>query len=69
VFAHKPTVLRDNRRTSNDATDTPTSTRNNSITMPPFEEALAAIELREPRDDLVYQEYADWFGVNRVTLA
>jgi hypothetical protein len=37
--------------------------------MPPFEEALAAIELRKPRDDLVYQEYADWFGVNRFMLA
>jgi hypothetical protein len=37
--------------------------------MTPIEEALAAIESREPGDDLVYQEYADWFGVNRVTLA
>jgi hypothetical protein len=69
VFAHGPTVLRNDRRTSNDATDTPTSTCNNSITMTPIEEALAAIESQEPGDDLVYQEYADWFGVNRVTLA
>jgi hypothetical protein len=69
VFAHGPTVLRDDHQTSNDATDTPTSTRNNSITMTPIEEALAAIESRKPGDDLVYQEYADWFGVNRVTLA
>jgi hypothetical protein len=37
--------------------------------MTPTEEALAAIKLREPGDDLVYQEYADWFGVDRVTLA
>jgi hypothetical protein len=37
--------------------------------MTPIEEALAAIELREPGDDLIYQEYAHWFGVNRVTLA
>ncbi|KAF1362225.1 hypothetical protein EJ07DRAFT_108869 [Lizonia empirigonia] len=32
-------------------------------------EAIAAIELRELGDDLVYQEYADWFGVDRCTLA
>ncbi|KAF1350515.1 hypothetical protein EJ07DRAFT_138709 [Lizonia empirigonia] len=32
-------------------------------------EAIAAIESREPGDDLVYQEYADWFGVDRCTLA
>ncbi|KAF1354536.1 hypothetical protein EJ07DRAFT_66651, partial [Lizonia empirigonia] len=32
-------------------------------------EAIAAIELCEPGDDLVYQEYADWFGVDRCTLA
>jgi hypothetical protein len=37
--------------------------------MTPIEEAIAAIELRASGDDLVYQEYADWFGVNRVTLA
>jgi hypothetical protein len=69
VFAHGPTVLCNDCQISNDATDTPTSTRNNSITMTPIEEALAAIESRKPEDDLVYQEYADWFGVNRVTLA
>ncbi|KAF1361892.1 hypothetical protein EJ07DRAFT_109520 [Lizonia empirigonia] len=32
-------------------------------------EAITAIESREPGDDLVYQEYADWFGVDRCTLA
>jgi hypothetical protein len=37
--------------------------------MTPIEEALAAIELREPGDDLTYQEYADWFGVFRSTLS
>jgi hypothetical protein len=68
VFTHRPTVLRNDHQTSNDATDTPTSTRNNSIIMTPNEEALTASELRKPGDDLVYQEYADWFGVNRVTL-
>jgi hypothetical protein len=51
------------------ASYTPTSTRDNLSTMTPIEEALAAIESREPGDDLVYQEYADWFGVSRVTLA
>ncbi|KAF1365592.1 hypothetical protein EJ07DRAFT_58878, partial [Lizonia empirigonia] len=37
--------------------------------MTPIEEAIAAIESRALGDDLVYQEYADWFGVDRVTLA
>ncbi|KAF1353066.1 hypothetical protein EJ07DRAFT_134968 [Lizonia empirigonia] len=37
--------------------------------MDQINEAIAAIESREPGDDLVYQEYADWFGVDRCTLA
>jgi hypothetical protein len=32
--------------------------------MTPIEEALAAIESRELGDDPVYQEYANWFGVD-----
>jgi hypothetical protein len=32
--------------------------------MTPIEEAIAAIESRASGDDIVYQEYADWFGVN-----
>ncbi|KAF2822357.1 hypothetical protein CC86DRAFT_448175 [Ophiobolus disseminans] len=37
--------------------------------MTPIEEAIAAIKSRELGDDLVYQEYADTFGVYRNTLA
>jgi hypothetical protein len=37
--------------------------------MDPIEEAIAAIESRKAGDDLVYQEYATFFNVNRVTLA
>jgi hypothetical protein len=69
VLAHVPTASRADRRTSIDATDTPTSTRDNSTTMTLIEEAIAAIDSRALGDDLVYQEYADWFGVDRVTLA
>jgi hypothetical protein len=64
-----PTVSRAARRTSVEVTYTTTSTRDNFSTMTPIEEALAAIELREPGDDLIYQEYADWFGVSRSTLS
>jgi hypothetical protein len=32
-------------------------------------EAIAAIESRESGEKLVYQSYADYFGVNRRTLA
>jgi hypothetical protein len=64
VLAHVPTGTRADRRTLIKATDTPNSTRDNSTTMTPIEEAIAAIELRASGDDLVCQEYADWFGVN-----
>jgi hypothetical protein len=37
--------------------------------MTPIEEAIGAIESRASEDDLVYQEYGDWFGVDRNTLA
>jgi AraC-like DNA-binding protein len=57
------------RQTSIEATYTTTSTRDNFSTMTLIEEALAAIESREPGDDLIYQEYADWFGVSRSTLS
>jgi hypothetical protein len=63
------TGTRANRQTSIDKTDTSNSTRNDSTTMTPIKEAIAAIELRALGDDLVYQEYADWFGVDWVTLA
>jgi hypothetical protein len=69
VLTHGPTVSRGDRQTLTDATTTPTSTRNNFITMDPINEAIAAINSREPGDKLVYKEYADWFNVNRVTLS
>jgi hypothetical protein len=34
-----------------------------------IDEAVAAIDSRNPEDKLVYQEYADFFGVKRVTLS
>jgi hypothetical protein len=37
--------------------------------MTPIEEAIAAIELRDLVDKLIYQEYADWFSVSRSTLS
>jgi len=37
--------------------------------MDPFDEAIAAIESRDPKEKLVYQDYADFFGVSRTTLA
>ena len=37
--------------------------------MDPFDKAIAAIELRDPKEKLVYQDYADFFGVSRTTLA
>jgi hypothetical protein len=59
VLAHVPTASRANRRTLIEATDTPTSTLDNSTTMTLIEEAIAAIESRALGDNLVYQEYAD----------
>jgi hypothetical protein len=69
VRAHGPPVSRGDRRTSDDATKSPTLTRYNTTNMDPIQEALAAIESRDPGDNLVYQEYADFFGVDRATLA
>jgi hypothetical protein len=60
VLTHGPTASRDDRRTSNYATDTPTSARDNSTTMDPIDEAVAAIESREPGEKLVYQHYANY---------
>ena len=37
--------------------------------MDPFDKAIAAIELRDPKEKLVYQDYADFFDVSRTTLA
>jgi len=34
-----------------------------------IDEAVAAIKSREPGDKVVYQEYADFFGVKRLTLS
>ena len=47
----------------------PSSARNNSTTMAPIDDALAAIEALEPGEKLVYQKIADQFGVDRSTLA
>ena len=47
----------------------PSSTRDNSATMDPSDEAIAAIESRDPKEKLIYQDYADFFGVSRITLA
>jgi AraC-like DNA-binding protein len=33
-----------------------------------IDEAIAAFESRKPGEKLVYQNYADYFGVNRRTL-
>ncbi|KAJ8113922.1 hypothetical protein OPT61_g4067 [Boeremia exigua] len=46
-----------------------TSTRNNSTTMAPIDEALAAIEALGPGEKLVYQKIADQYSVDRSTLA
>jgi len=48
---------------------THTSTRDNSTTMSPIDDALAAIEALELGETLVYQKVADQFGVDRSTLA
>jgi hypothetical protein len=64
VRAHGPPVSRGDRRTSDDATKSPTLTRYNTTNMDPIQEALAAIESRDLGDNLVYQEYADFFGVD-----
>ncbi|KAF2827175.1 hypothetical protein CC86DRAFT_369385 [Ophiobolus disseminans] len=37
--------------------------------MDPIDEAIEAINSREPGDKLVYQEYADFFEVDRSTLS
>jgi hypothetical protein len=37
--------------------------------MAPIDDALAAIEARELGEDIVYQKYADKYGVNRSTLS
>lgn len=49
-----PPVARGDRRTSNDTTISPTLTRYNTTDMDLILEALAAIESRDLRDDLVY---------------
>jgi hypothetical protein len=36
--------------------------------MDPTEEAIAAIKLCKTGDDIIYQEYATFFNVNRVTM-
>jgi hypothetical protein len=37
--------------------------------MDPVNKAIAAINSHHPEDKVVYQEYADFFGVKRVTLS
>jgi hypothetical protein len=37
--------------------------------MAPIDDAIAAIEALKPGEKLVYQTFADKYGVNRVTLA
>jgi AraC-like DNA-binding protein len=60
---------RGDRGTLKYVTNTLTSTHCSTTNMDPIEEAIAAIESREPGDDIIYQEYATFFNVNRVTLA
>jgi hypothetical protein len=45
------------------------ATCNNSTNMNPVNKAIAAINSHHPEDKVVYQEYADFFGVKRVTLS
>jgi hypothetical protein len=45
------------------------STRNNSTTMAPIDDAIAAIESREAGEKFTYQSIADQFGVDRSTLS
>lgn len=45
------------------------ATRDKSGNMELIHEAVAAINSRHPEDKIVYQEYADFFGVKGVTLS
>jgi hypothetical protein len=45
------------------------STRNNSTTMAPIDDAVAAIKLLEDGEHFMYQAIVNQFGVNRVTLS
>jgi hypothetical protein len=45
------------------------STRDISTTMAPIDDAIAAIERQELGEQLVYQKYAEKYGVNRSTLS
>jgi hypothetical protein len=69
VRAHVPPVLWGNCRTSGDVTKSLTLMRHNTTNMDPTLEVLAAIELRDVGDNHVYQEYADFWGVDQATLA
>jgi hypothetical protein len=62
-------TLRGNCRTPKYATNTSTLMHHSTTNMDSIEEAIAAIKSRKAGDDLVYQEYAPFFNVNRVTLA
>jgi hypothetical protein len=47
----------------------PTLTRHNSTNMAPIDDVLAAIKAQELGEQLVYQDYAKKYGVNRSTLS
>jgi AraC-like DNA-binding protein len=46
-----------------------TSTRHNSTTIDPIQEAIEYIESRKARDNFSYRQVAKIFGVNRTTLS
>jgi len=50
-------------------TNVPTSTRHNSTTMDPIQEAIEDTESRESRDEFSYREVAKKFDINRTTLS
>ncbi|KAH8621091.1 hypothetical protein IG631_24256 [Alternaria alternata] len=47
----------------------PSSTRHNSTTMDPIQEAIEYLESREAGDELSYRQVAKIFGVDRTTLS
>jgi hypothetical protein len=54
VLTHGPTASRGDRRTSNYATDTPTSARDNLTTIDLINKAIVAIKLRKLGEKLIY---------------
>jgi hypothetical protein len=52
----------------NNASISPFSTRDNSTTMAPIDDAIADFDSREPGDDVTLKEIAERHGVDRLTL-